>query len=41
VPLLLGKGVPFLAGARETVRLGDPEITSAPGVVHLRHRMSG
>ena len=29
VPLLLGKGVPFQAGARETVRLEDPEITSA------------
>jgi riboflavin biosynthesis pyrimidine reductase len=39
VPLLLGKGVPFLAGARETVRLEDPEITSAPGI-HLRYRMS-
>ena len=35
VPLLPGKRVPFLAGGRETVRLEDPEITSAPGVVHL------
>lgn len=30
VPLLLGQGVPFQAGARETVRLGDPEITLRP-----------
>lgn len=40
VPLLLGKGVPFLAGTQETVRLKDPEITPAPGVTHLRYRMS-
>ena len=40
VPLLLRKGVPFLAGARETVRLEDPKITPAPGVVHLPYRMS-
>jgi dihydrofolate reductase len=39
VPLVLGKGLPFLAGARETVRLEDPEITPAPGVTHMRYRL--
>ncbi len=39
VPLVLGKGIPFLAGARGTTRLEDPEITPAPGVTHLRYRV--
>jgi dihydrofolate reductase len=39
VPIVLGEGLPFLAGARETVRLDDPEITPAPGVTHLRFRV--
>jgi dihydrofolate reductase len=38
VPVVLGAGVPFLAGAR-TARLEDPEVIEAPGVTHLRYRV--
>jgi riboflavin biosynthesis pyrimidine reductase len=39
VPIVLGAGIPFLAGAQETVRLEGPVITPAPGVTHLRYRV--
>jgi dihydrofolate reductase len=39
VPVVLGRGIPFLAGVRSTVRLSDPEIVAAPGVIHLRYRV--
>jgi dihydrofolate reductase len=39
VPVVLGHGIPFLAGVRSTVRLADPEIVAAPRVTHLRYRV--
>jgi dihydrofolate reductase len=39
VPVILGAGVPFFAGAKGPVRLADPEIVEAPGVTHLRYRV--
>jgi dihydrofolate reductase len=40
VPVVLGKGVPFLAGIENgPVRLEDPEVVEAPGVTHLRYRV--
>ena len=38
-PVVLGEGIPFLAGAAGPVRLEDPEIVAAPGVTHLRYRV--
>jgi dihydrofolate reductase len=40
VPVVLGRGIPFLAGIeRGPVRLEDPEVVAAPGVTHLRYRV--
>jgi hypothetical protein len=40
VPVVLGEGIPFLAGVRnEPARLEDPEVTEAAGVTHLRYRV--
>jgi dihydrofolate reductase len=39
VPVILGAGIPWLAGARGPVRLSDPEITADRGVTHLRYRV--
>jgi dihydrofolate reductase len=39
VPVVLGEGIPFLAGARGPVRFEDPEVVEAPGVVHMRYRV--
>jgi dihydrofolate reductase len=40
VPVVLGEGIPFLAGvANAPVRLEDPEVTEAAGVTHLRYRV--
>jgi dihydrofolate reductase len=40
VPVVLGDGIPFFAGARGPVRLGDPEVVAAPGVTHMRYRVA-
>jgi dihydrofolate reductase len=37
VPVILGAGRPWFAGADGPVRLDDPEITSDAGVTHLRY----
>jgi dihydrofolate reductase len=40
VPVVLGHGIPFLAGvASAPVRFEDPEVIEAPGVTHLRYRV--
>ena len=39
VPVVLGAGRPWLAGARGPVRLSDPVVTTATGVTHLRYRV--
>jgi dihydrofolate reductase len=40
VPVVLGRGIPFLAGvANAPVRFEDPEVIEAPGVTHLRYRV--
>jgi dihydrofolate reductase len=40
VPVVLGSGIPFLAGiSNGPVRLEDPEVTEAEGVTHLRYRV--
>jgi dihydrofolate reductase len=40
VPVVLGEGIPFLAGVRNgPARLEDPEVTEAAGVTHLRYRV--
>lgn len=39
VPVVLGRGVPFLTGATGPIRLEDPEVTEAAGVTHLRYRV--
>ena len=40
VPVVLGRGIPFLAGvANAPVRFADPEVIEAPGVTHLRYRV--
>jgi dihydrofolate reductase len=41
VPVVLGDGIPFLAGIPTApVRLVDPEVTAAAGVTHLRSRVT-
>jgi dihydrofolate reductase len=40
IPVLMGDGIPFFAGAHGPVRLEDPEIVAAPGVTHLRFRVT-
>ncbi len=40
VPVVLGEGIPFLAGtAGAPVRFHDPEVVEAVGVTHLRYRV--
>jgi dihydrofolate reductase len=39
VPVVLGEGIPWFAGARGPVRLEDPEIIPDQGVTHLRFRV--
>jgi dihydrofolate reductase len=36
VPVVLGEGVPWFAGARGPVRLSDPVVHEAHRVTHLR-----
>ncbi len=36
VPVILGTGIPWLAGTRGPVRLSDPVVTEDRGVTHLR-----
>jgi hypothetical protein len=36
VPVILGEGIPWLAGARGPVHLSDPEVVEDRGVTHLR-----
>ncbi|HEY6759102.1 MAG TPA: dihydrofolate reductase family protein, partial [Baekduia sp.] len=40
VPIVLGDGIPFFAGACGPVALEEPEIVAAPGVTHLRYRVA-
>jgi len=37
IPVILGAGKPWFAGADGPVRLEDPEITADAGVTHLRY----
>lgn len=37
VPVILGAGIPWLAGIRGPVRLSDPEVIEDRGVTHLRY----
>src|SRR6266568_2424517 len=37
VPVILGEGIPWLAGTRGPVRLSDPEVAEDRGVTHLRY----
>jgi dihydrofolate reductase len=37
VPVILGDGIPWLAGTRGPVRLSDPEVIEDHGVTHLRY----
>jgi len=37
VPVILGDGIPWLAGARGPVRLSGPEVIEDRGVTHLRY----
>ena len=37
VPVILGDGVPWFAGAKGPVRLSDPEVFTDTGVTHLRY----
>ena len=39
VPVILGEGVPWFAGARRPVRLSDPQVMEDRGVTHLRYRV--
>jgi dihydrofolate reductase len=39
VPVVLGSGIPWFAGARGPVRLSDPEVFPDAGVTHLRYRV--
>jgi dihydrofolate reductase len=39
IPVVLGKGIPWFAGADGPVRLEDPEIVAARGVTHLSYRV--
>ncbi len=39
VPVVLGAGIPWLAGTRRPVRLSDPEVREDEGVTHLRCRV--
>ena len=37
VPVILGEGIPWFAGARGPVRLSDPRVVEDRGVTHLRY----
>jgi dihydrofolate reductase len=37
VPVILGAGIPWLAGTRGPVRLSDPHVVEDRGVTHLRY----
>ena len=37
VPVILGDGIPWLAGTRGPVRLSGPEVVEDRGVTHLRY----
>lgn len=37
VPVILGAGIPWLAGTRGPVRLSDPDVIEDRGVTHLRY----
>jgi hypothetical protein len=37
VPVILGDGIPWLAGTRSPVRLSGPEVVEDRGVTHLRY----
>jgi dihydrofolate reductase len=37
VPVILGEGIPWFAGAKGPVRLSDPEVIVDAGVTHLRY----
>ena len=39
VPVILGDGIPWLAGTHGPVRLCDPEVIEDRGVTHLRYRV--
>lgn len=39
VPVVLGAGIPWFAGAQGPVRLSDPVIREARGVTHLRYEV--
>ncbi len=39
VPVILGEGIPWLAGTRGPVRLTDPEVIEDRGVTYLRYRV--
>jgi dihydrofolate reductase len=39
VPVILGHGIPWLAGTRGPVRLSDPEVIEDCGVTHLRYHV--
>ena len=37
VPVILGEGIPWLAGVKGPIRLSDPEVFEDDGVTHLRY----
>ena len=39
VPVILGEGIPWFAGARGPVSLSDPEVIQDRGVTHLRFQV--
>ena len=39
VPVVLGAGIPWFAGARGPVRLSDPVVHAGRGVTHLRYEV--
>ena len=39
VPVVLGSGIPWFAGAQGPVRLSDPVISEGRGVTHLRYEV--
>jgi dihydrofolate reductase len=39
VPVVLGSGVPWFAGAQGPVRLSDPVVREGHGVTHLRYEV--
>lgn len=39
VPVILGEGIPWFAGAQGPVALSDPEVIEDEGVTHLRYRV--